>query len=326
MVNGKHQGLLAVFVDVTRDAAAGDPAQGLRRQRVARAAHADHRGALRRRHLAPDAGRGSGGVRTLRRHHRPKRPAPRLAGRGPARSVSHRIQGLPSRVEAGAAAHRRRPGADAAARAHRGEEAGGRQRDHRGASAGARGPARGRAGVHQPARQRREVLPRPARASTCGRSRRSAGCASRSPTPVRASSRATSPAFSNASTVSTAAARATWAGPGWAFRSSSTSSRRWAARSASRARPAAAAPSGSRCPPCRRRCDVHRFQDLPYAEVDTFGICPMAPVEKVANLPPLLKKSRTGNCHRFVTSSFLVRGKVPIPAGQCRQPNERCEG
>ena len=39
-----------------RDAAAGDAAQGLRRQRVARAAHPDHRRALGGRHPAADAG------------------------------------------------------------------------------------------------------------------------------------------------------------------------------------------------------------------------------------------------------------------------------
>ena len=43
-----------------RDPAAGDAAQGLRGQRLARAAHADHRGPLGRRHAAPDAGAGSG--------------------------------------------------------------------------------------------------------------------------------------------------------------------------------------------------------------------------------------------------------------------------
>jgi hypothetical protein len=34
----------------------------------------------------------------------------------------------------------------------------------------------------------------------------------------------------------------------------------------------------------------------------------------VAKVTPPFEKSRTGNCHRFVTSWFLVRGKVPIPA------------
>ena len=99
---------------------------------------------------------------------------------------------------------------------------------------------------------------RRARASACARSGRTAGCASRSPTPAPASSRATCPGCSSASTASTAAARATWAAPGWASRSSSTWSRRWAARSASRARPAAAARSGSRS---RRRCRRHQFSE-----------------------------------------------------------------
>ena len=44
-------------------------------------------------------------------------------------------------------------------------------------------------------------------------------CASRSPTPAPASSRATCPASSSASTASTAAARATWAAPASASRS-----------------------------------------------------------------------------------------------------------
>ena len=131
MVDGKHQGLLAVFVDVTEMRRL----ETLRKDFVANVSHELRtpitavRSAVETLRL--DAGRRSGGVRTLRRHHRPQRAAPRLAGRGPARSVAHRIEGLPARGEAGAAAHRRRPGADAAARAHRGEDAGGRQRDRR---------------------------------------------------------------------------------------------------------------------------------------------------------------------------------------------------
>ena len=90
--------------------------------------------------------------------------------------------------------------------------------------------ARARAGVHQPARQRRQVLRRRRARSACARGTTAARrCASRSPTPAPASSRATCRACSSASTASTAAARATWAAPAWGSRSSSTWSRRWAA-------------------------------------------------------------------------------------------------
>ena len=94
------------------------------------------------------------------------------------------------------------------------------------AAAGAGRPARAGAGVHQPARQRRQVLPRAAPACGCAPRRRTARCASRSPTPAPASSRATCRGCSSASTASTAAARATWVAPGWGCRSSSTWSRR----------------------------------------------------------------------------------------------------
>ena len=148
-----------------RDAAAGDTAQGLRRQRVSRAAHADHRRAIGGRHLAADADGRSDGVGAFRRHHRPQRPAPGRAGRGPARFVAHRVQGLPPGGAACLAARGRRPGADHAARAHRREVPRRGQRDPVGAAAGARRPARPGAGVHQPARQRGQILPARARAS-----------------------------------------------------------------------------------------------------------------------------------------------------------------
>ena len=131
MVNGKHQGLLAVFVDVTETRRL----ETLRKDFVANVSH-ELRTPITAVRSAVDTLRltlagDPAASRTLRRHHRPKRAAPRRAGRGPARSVAHRIQGLPARGEAGTAAHRRRPGADAAARAHRGEDARGRQRDRR---------------------------------------------------------------------------------------------------------------------------------------------------------------------------------------------------
>ena len=124
MVDGKHQGLLAVFVDVTEIAAAGDAAQGLRRQRLARAAHADHRRALGGRDPAADAGA------AIRRASERfvdiiDRNAQRLGALvedlldlSRIESKDYRPEAKPVSLRAGG-----RAGADAAARAHRGEVA-----------------------------------------------------------------------------------------------------------------------------------------------------------------------------------------------------------
>ena len=104
-VNGKPQGLLAVFVDVSEIRRL----ETLRKDFVANVSH-ELRTPITAVRSAVDTLRltltgDPAPSRTVRRHHRPQRPAAGRAGRGSARSVPHRVQGLPPRGEAGGAAH-----------------------------------------------------------------------------------------------------------------------------------------------------------------------------------------------------------------------------
>ncbi len=120
-------GLLAVFVDVTDVRRLESLRARLRRQRLARAAHADRRRLVGGRDAAPIGAARSRGVGALRRHDRAQRAPPARAGRGRARPVAHRVQG----VQAARRRGRRRADRDAGdrhlPRAHR-EEAAARSR------------------------------------------------------------------------------------------------------------------------------------------------------------------------------------------------------
>ena len=213
-LNAKPQGLLAVFVDVSEIRRL----ETLRKDFVANVSH-ELRTPITAVRSAVDTlrltlERDPGASRSVRRHHRPQRPAARRAGRGSARSVAHRIEGVPARRGAGAAARRLRAGALAAAPAHRGEVV--RRRATRSPpTCRPRAPIARRSSRCSPTCSTTpSSTAAPARRFACARSGPGTRCASRSPTPAPASSRATCRACSSGSTASTAAARATWAAPG----------------------------------------------------------------------------------------------------------------
>ena len=130
--------------------------------------------ARRSRRCATRCARDPAASAALHRHHRPQRPAPGRAGRGPARSVAHRVAGstAPTRSRCRCAPLSEQVMALLRRARSRRRGCGWRNEVPADLPPPRARPAGPRAGAHQPDRQRRQVLPGRRLASLCARAER----------------------------------------------------------------------------------------------------------------------------------------------------------